>query len=71
MRFRKLQWLFPLVVALHNTEEAIWLRAEAVLAAGAAPGDADNPHDEVLEKVELPELQNSGNAAVEDNHSAF
>lgn len=27
MRFRKLQWLFPLVVTLHNTEEAIWLPA--------------------------------------------
>jgi hypothetical protein len=27
MRFRMLQWLFPLVVTLHNTEEAIWLPA--------------------------------------------
>jgi hypothetical protein len=23
--FRTLEWLFPMVVALHNTEEAIWL----------------------------------------------
>lgn len=25
MRFQHLQWLFPVVIALHNTEEAIWL----------------------------------------------
>jgi hypothetical protein len=26
-RFQTLQWLFPVVVTLHNTEEAIWLPA--------------------------------------------
>jgi len=25
MNFRTLEWLFPIVVTLHNTEEAIWL----------------------------------------------
>ena len=25
MTFRKLQWLFPIAVTLHNTEEAIWM----------------------------------------------
>lgn len=25
MTFRKLQWLFPIAVALHNAEEAIWM----------------------------------------------
>jgi len=25
MSFRNLEWLFPVVVTLHNTEEAIWL----------------------------------------------
>jgi hypothetical protein len=27
MSFRNLEWLFPLVVALHNAEEALWLPA--------------------------------------------
>ena len=27
MPFRKLQWLFPLAVTVHNTEEAIWMPA--------------------------------------------
>lgn len=25
MRFKKLQWLFPIAVALHNGEEAVWM----------------------------------------------
>jgi len=25
MTFRKLQWLFPIAVTLHNAEEAIWM----------------------------------------------
>ena len=27
MRFRNLEWLFPIVMTLHNAEEAIWLPA--------------------------------------------
>jgi hypothetical protein len=27
MDFRRLQWLFPIAVALHNAEEAIWMPA--------------------------------------------
>jgi hypothetical protein len=29
MSFRKLQWLFPLVVTIHNAEESLWLPAWA------------------------------------------
>lgn len=34
MRFRKLQWLFPIAVTLHNTEEAIWMPEWALRYAG-------------------------------------
>ena len=37
MQFRKLQWLFPIAVTLHNTEEAIWLPAWAASHASQLP----------------------------------
>jgi hypothetical protein len=45
MTFRKLQWLFPIAVTLHNAEEAIWMpRWRAPLledVVGSPPGPAE------------------------------
>jgi hypothetical protein len=41
MGFRKLQWLFPLAVTIHNAEEAIWMPGWAArhqLPIQASPG---------------------------------
>ncbi len=45
MSFQRLQWLFPVAVCLHNSEEAIWfpawwLRHSAELPTHPAPGVA-------------------------------
>jgi len=37
MSFKRLQWLFPIAVALHNCEEAIWLPGWAVSHASQLP----------------------------------
>ncbi len=37
MRFRKLQWLFPIAVTLHNGEEAIWMPGWATDHAAQLP----------------------------------
>jgi hypothetical protein len=36
-QFKKLQWLFPVAVALHNGEEAIWMPAWDVQHAAQLP----------------------------------
>jgi hypothetical protein len=45
MPFRKLQWLFPLAVTLHNGEEAIWMPGwdfrHATQLPAQAPGAAE------------------------------
>lgn len=37
MRFEKLQWLFPIAVAIHNAEEAIWMPGWWASLAGQLP----------------------------------
>lgn len=37
MNYGKLQWLFPIAVALHNGEEAIWMPSWTVRHAAALP----------------------------------
>jgi hypothetical protein len=37
MSFKKLQWLFPIAVTLHNGEEAIWMPGWALRHAGRLP----------------------------------
>ena len=37
MTFRKLQWLFPIAVTLHNAEEAIWMPPWTAGHAGQLP----------------------------------
>jgi hypothetical protein len=45
MIFRKLQWLFPIAVTLHNAEEAIWMpdwtASHAAKFPGGPPGAAE------------------------------
>jgi len=37
LEFRRLQWLFPIALALHNTEEAIWMPSWAAAHAASLP----------------------------------
>ena len=37
MSFKKLQWLFPIAVTLHNGEEAVWMPGWASQHAGQLP----------------------------------
>ena len=37
MSFKKLQWLFPIAVTLHNGEEAVWMPGWALQHAGQLP----------------------------------
>jgi hypothetical protein len=37
MSFKKLQWLFPIAVTLHNGEEAVWMPGWASQHAGRLP----------------------------------
>jgi hypothetical protein len=45
MTFRKVQWLFPIAVTLHNAEEAIWMpgwtASHAAQFPGGPPGAAE------------------------------
>ena len=37
MSFQRMQWLFPIAVALHNAEEAIWFPAWWLRHSGEIP----------------------------------
>ncbi len=37
MHFKKLQWLFPIAVTIHNGEEAVWMQGWASRHAGQLP----------------------------------
>jgi len=37
MSFQELQWLFPVAVTLHNSEEAVWMLFERRYEAKGAP----------------------------------